>query len=78
MSPIGRLNKDCNHCESCRYCELIKVWKDLDNTVSKFIHIHNTTSDVVMSNQLMYQAAIESKGMLLSFQRQLKQLGIDF
>lgn len=70
-------NGKCSHCEACRSCELLKVWQDLSEVCNRVIEIHNTTSDCVFSNQLMYQEAIQAKSILLSFQRQLKQLGID-
>ena len=77
MLKVGKSRNNCDHCTACRDCELLQVRKALEEACNEFIDIHNSTSDVVMSNHLIYNAARKNKIMLEDMYRKLKSIGID-
>jgi hypothetical protein len=75
MLKNGKSN-NCEYCEACSNCGIIKSWHILNDASNDIIHIYNTSMDNSTIHK-MYESAMQSKTELLKIERQLKHLGID-
>jgi hypothetical protein len=69
--------KKCTHCSSCLTCEVLRIADKLEKANNRFIEIHSTTSDVIMSHQLMLNCCRENQALFHEFNQIISKLRLN-